>query len=684
MYFCFTKNLNIKNYFVIFTNVIRYTFYIINFNFNMFKYYLSFYFIIFCVSVCFCSQKEQINLSNIQDYSQVPDRVFLIKNKLFFDYGAENLFLTVKISKKGKNNEIKRLKLDAEKIEKKENKIKEIPIIPNDLYSKIINETSINLGIKGNAVIQYQYEDDSGSINNVSSELNLNKKDNLKKKIKLNDEESKEVLNILINTAKKYVQDDNKFIILAKNMSGIMYFYVDTDKSYILPLILPPYQKDEEDIKFLPKTADFLYSFIIKNHVVPIITSPFTSSYRLFSTFSSALLTFSPNISETFYKESIQNNEMMDIDDFNKFLDEDLGTKEYKARLKILIDGEEFFNDLFENFRLATHSIFIQTYIFKADDFATMTANLLKEYSKTIDVRVLIDYIGSIKTKEPSKDLAYQNYTLPKDITKFLKEDSNVKVRIHPDTWITNDHKKIFLIDRKKAYLGGMNIANEYRYTWHDLMVSLEGPIVSKLVKNFYKAWSFAGLGGDFAVAYRSLFTKSKRAENIETDDMIDVRILTTSSTDYEIYDAQIEAIRRAKQRIYIENPYFSEYSLIEELINAKKRGVDVKIIFPEINDLVISDKINLKIANYLIENDIEVYLYPKMTHAKVAVYDNWVCLGSANFNKLSMFKNREINIAFYDTNAVDEIINKLFIPDFNNSKRYNKKENIPLIYYLI
>ena len=165
---------------------------------------------------------------------------------------------------------------------------------------------------------------------------------------------------------------------------------------------------------------------------------------------------------------------------------------------------------------------------------------------------------------------------------------------------------------------------------------------------------------------------------------MIDVRILTTSSTDYEIYDAQIEAIRRAKQRIYIENPYFSEYSLIEELINAKKRGVDVKIIFPEINDLVISDKINLKIANYLIENDIEVYLYPKMTHAKVAVYDNWVCLGSANFNKLSMFKNREINIAFYDNDAVDEIINKLFIPDFNNSKRYNKKENIPLIYYLI
>lgn len=629
-----------------------------------------------------------LDLSDIQNYKELPKRVFVIKNKLFFDYGSENLFLTVKLSKKGKNNEIRRLKLDAEKIKNKENKIKEIPIISDETCLKIINETSIKIGMKEKATLHYQYKDDSGTINEISSEIKIEQKSNkqskTKEKINFDKDESKEVLETIINIAKKYTKNNNQFIILAKDMSGIVYFYVDTNKSYILPLILPPYQKDESDIGFLSQSTDFLYSFIVKNHVVPIIKSPFTSSYRLFSTFSSALLTFSPNISENYYKETIKNNEMMNIDDFNKFLDEDLGTKEYKAKVKILVDGEDFFNDLFESFKSATHSIFIQTYIFKTDDFATMFANTLKEYSKNVDIRVLVDYIGSIKTKNPSKDLAYQNYTLPKDIIKFLEEDSNVKVRVHPDTWITSDHRKIFLIDRKKAYLGGMNIANEYRYTWHDLMVSLEGPIVSKLVKNFYKAWSFAGLGGDFAVAYRSLFTKSKRPENKETSDMINVRILNTGATDYEIYDAQIEAIRRAKQRIYIENPYFSEYSLIEELVNAKKRGVDVKIIFPEINDLVISDKLNLKIANYLIENDIEVYLYPKMTHAKAAIYDNWACLGSANFNKLSMFKNREINIAFYDDKLVNELLNKLFIPDIQNSKRYRKQENIPLIYYLL
>lgn len=637
----------------------------------------------------FAASKDKIDLAKVEDYSLLPSRAFLIKNKLFLDFDIENLFLSVKLSKKNKNNTVKRLKLDVENIKKKEEKIKEIHILPNEVYLKILNEVLINFNInKDIMMLQYQYENSLGDINNIYSEVNFDKtselnKKYLKKEIKLDKEVSEKILQAFINTARKY-NYENQFLIAATNMSGIVYIFVDIENSYILPLILPPYQKEKGNLNFLSVSSDFFYSFLIKNHIIPIIKSPFTSSYRLFSTFSSALLTFSPNISESYYRTDIKNDEMMDIEEFNKFLDEDLGTKQYKAKIKFLIDGEDFFNDFLNSAKTALHSIFIQTYIFKNDDFSKMVADYLKEYSKKVDVRVLVDYIGTVELKKPTKDIMYQNYTLPENINDYLEENSNVKVRIHPDTWITSDHRKVFIVDRKKAYLGGMNIANEYRYIWHDLMVSLEGPIVSKLVKDFYKAWSFAGLGGDFAVAYRSIFTKSKRAENTETEDMIDVRILKTSSTDYQIHSAQLEAMRRAKNRIYIENPYFSESSLINELVNAKKRGVDVKIIFPEVNDFVVSDKINLKIANYLIENGIEVYLYPKMTHAKAAVYDNWACLGSANFNRLSMFKNKEINIAFYDYDAVEELIEKLFVPDFENSRRYTEETDIPLIYYIM
>ncbi|MBR3627783.1 MAG: phosphatidylserine/phosphatidylglycerophosphate/cardiolipin synthase family protein, partial [Elusimicrobia bacterium] len=641
-----------------------------------FKYYLSLVFIISFVSVSFCSQEEQINLSAIAEYLVMPSKVFIIKNKLFLDFGAKNLYLTLRIPKQYKKNEIKRLKLDAEKIAKKEDLIEDVNLLSTQKYQQIMNELVLESGIKNNkSLLKYQYETDLGTIKDIETEISFNNTDNndtnnanntnntnntLKKELKAekkaDKEKSKTSRENFINIIKTSYPDKTKFLALAKNVNDIVYFYIDTEKKFVIPLILPPYQKDEKESgNILVSSGNFLYSFIIKNHVVPIIKSPFTSVYRLFSTTSSSLMAFAPNLTEDYYSDIEDNEEMMDIDDFNKFLDEDLGTKQYKANLKILVDGESFFDDFIETVKSAAHSVFIQTYIFKTDTFSMEIINLLKQTSKTADVRVLIDYFGSLSTPKENQDPIIKDYKKPKDIVDCLKEDSDIKVRMHPDTWLVSDHRKIFLIDRKKAYVGGMNIANEYRYTWHDLMVSLEGPVVSPIVKLFYKSWSFAGLGGDFAVAYRSLFTKSKRKENKAADDMIDVRLLFTDSTDYQIYESQLEAIRRAKRRIYIENPYFTEKTLVEELVAAKERGVDVKVIFPAVNDMVLYDKINLKIANYFIEKGVEVYLYPKMTHVKAAVYDNWACLGSANFNKLSMFKNREINIAFYDENLVNE-----------------------------
>ncbi len=657
----------------------------------MLKYFLSLYFLLIFVLNAFPSQETKIDLAKVANYLLRPSRVFFIKNKLYFDYGVKNLYLSLRVPKTHKKGELKRLKLDAQNITKKENKIENIEILSQEIYQKITTQLATENKIKKNTnLFNYNYKDTLGVTREIETEVsfNLNKKNtNLKKELK-NEKKSdkkisKKIRDNFINISKQYSKN-TKFVILTDNIADIVYIYVDTEKNLLIPLILPPYQKTKKDTNFFYLSGNFLYTFIVRNHIVPIIKSPFTSIYRLFSTSSSTLMEFIPNnMNEDFYLKTNDGDAMMDLRDFNRFLDEDLGTEEFKANIKLLIDGEEFFNDFLNSAKFATKSIFIETYIFKTDTFCMEIINFLKKVSEKIDVRVVIDCFGSLSNKA-TQDPIIKDYQKSSDIISTLKENSKIKVRIHPDTWLISDHRKIFLIDNKKAYLGGMNIASEYRYTWHDIMVSLEGPIVNPLMKIFKKVWDFSGAGGDFAVAYRSLFTKSKELNNTETDDMINVRILTTGSTDYQIYDAQIEAIRRAKKRIYIENPYFTEKVLAEELVLAKKRGVDVKIILPAVNDMVLYDKINLKIANYFIENGIEVYLYPTMNHVKAAIYDNWACLGSANFNKLSMFKNREINIAFYDEKTVNELLERLFMKDFEVSEKYEEKVEIPFVYYLM
>ena len=65
------------------------------------------------------------------------------------------------------------------------------------------------------------------------------------------------------------------------------------------------------------------------------------------------------------------------------------------------------------------------------------------------------------------------------------------------------------------------------------------------------------------------------------------------------------------------------------------------------------------------------------MTHVKAAVYDGWACLGSANFDKLSLQVNQEINLGTSHPEAVQQLLERVFIPDFNAATELH--ESIPL-----
>jgi phosphatidylserine/phosphatidylglycerophosphate/cardiolipin synthase-like enzyme len=57
------------------------------------------------------------------------------------------------------------------------------------------------------------------------------------------------------------------------------------------------------------------------------------------------------------------------------------------------------------------------------------------------------------------------------------------------------------------------------------------------------------------------------------------------------------------------------------------------------------------------------------MTHVKAALYDGWACLGSANFDKLSLRVNREANVATADPAFVERLRRELFEVDFARSR---------------
>jgi cardiolipin synthase len=235
------------------------------------------------------------------------------------------------------------------------------------------------------------------------------------------------------------------------------------------------------------------------------------------------------------------------------------------------------------------------------------------------------------------------------------------------------DHTKTTIIDGRTAFVGGMNIGREYRYDWHDLMMEVSGPIVDQLQYDSDKAWARASVFGDAANFLRILGGKKKRADR----DGYPVRALYTRNFDSQIYRAQLEAIRRSKRYIVIENSYFSDDLMTYELARARRRGVDVRVVLPTRGNHGLMQASNQVAINTLLDHGIRVYVYPGMSHVKAAVYDGWACVGSANYDKLSLEVNKELNLATSDADTVKRLMDQVFLPDIAMSEEITQRVEV-------
>jgi cardiolipin synthase len=362
----------------------------------------------------------------------------------------------------------------------------------------------------------------------------------------------------------------------------------------------------------------------------------------------------------------------IDLAEWEQELDGIAGTAT-RGTVRFLVDGEEFFSRLIETIENAADSVDIRTYIFDNDDVAVDIADLLRARSDEVDVRVLLDGIGALLGTQVDPEGMPADFRPPIFMPSYLRKGSDVKVRTGGNPWLTGDHRKSTVVDGKIAFLGGMNIGREYRYSWHDLMVEVQGPAVDILQRDLDIAWARASWFGDLALFARSLTAPRKRAD----DGGGPLRVLVTNDLDSQIYRAQLAAIRRARSYIYIENSYFSDDLTLYELAKARRRGVDVRVILPADGNHAPLNYSNDVAINVMLRNGIRVYRYPGMTHVKAAIIDGWACVGSANFDKLSLQINEELNIATSDAAMVADLMQRVFVADFAVSEELT--EPLPL-----
>lgn len=343
--------------------------------------------------------------------------------------------------------------------------------------------------------------------------------------------------------------------------------------------------------------------------------------------------------------------------------------------VEVLNDGGEMFESLFADLKTARKYINLQFYIIANDRLGRELGGILIERAKAgVKIRVIYDYVGSFGSHSIKLFNRLRAHGI--EVHSFFRIQFPEKLgRLN---W--RNHRKAVIIDGRIGYIGGINVAQRYVDggafgCWRDMAVRLTGPGVVALQHNFAIDWKFMGhelLTDEVADGH----PVPPRPNAI--DDVM-VQIIASGPTNRwgNTHMLFIKAISGAKRRIYIQTPYFlPSEGLLTALQCAALSGVDVRVMLPGKSDSAVLTHASSSYIEESLLAGIKVYLYgPGMLHGKVLlVDDDFVTLGSTNFDYRSFEHNFEENIVMYST-EVNARIAELYKHDQDECRQVKLSE---------
>ena len=320
--------------------------------------------------------------------------------------------------------------------------------------------------------------------------------------------------------------------------------------------------------------------------------------------------------------------------------------------ITLLQNGDAYFPALEAALDQAVYEIYLETYIFENDHTGRRIAEALRRAAlRGVTTHLLIDGFGSS--------------ILPKTMLDYLQEAGVMVLKFRPkiSPWtlrrgrLRRLHRKIAVIDRSLAFVGGINIIDDLDMPgqdWprYDYAVSVEGPLVREISAAARRLWWRVVWLRRLHIGWRR--DKQRLAPQPEAAGDMRAAFLIRDNFRHrrDIENAYLQAIEQAKSEIIVANAYFLPgLNFRHALMAAAGRGVRVV--------LLLQGKIEHRLAHYasralfgsFLDAGIEIYEYHQsILHAKVAVIDDhWATVGSSNLDPFSLLLALEANIVVDD-----------------------------------
>lgn len=334
-------------------------------------------------------------------------------------------------------------------------------------------------------------------------------------------------------------------------------------------------------------------------------------------------------------------------------------------RFELLLDGPVFFPRMLAAVEGARQQVEIELYLIEDGRCSEHLVDALcRAAERGIVVRALFDAYGAAGLGAALRERMqaagvqmrwYNPVRLRRGIRNFHR-----------------DHRKLLLVDQCLAYVGGTGATDEFwlpdeaRSPWHEVMVEIEGPLVGDWQQLFEQLWR-----ARFSWRPRHQPLPLSLPECPPAGVGLGRVAYADAAQHRDILLSLLRALKGAKQRVWLATPYFlPTWKIRRALRRAAARGVDVRLLLAGRN----TDHPPVRFAGQryypkLLRAGVRIFEYqPSFLHLKMVLVDDWVSVGSCNFDHWNLRFNLDANVEALDPEFTQAVAAS-FTEDFGSSR---------------
>jgi len=358
---------------------------------------------------------------------------------------------------------------------------------------------------------------------------------------------------------------------------------------------------------------------------------------------------------------------------------------------QILGTGTHFFDDLRSEIDRSQKYVIIKIFQWRNDEAGRLIAKaLIRAAERGVQILIIKDRIGgffeysegngqSFFHDRPFKDSffrvhgLYSLYPQAKILAKcvggtsarvqcnYLKYELLSHSNVHVlDQYKLYDHSKVFIVDGKTAYVGGIGLCNEFYIEndsrWVDHVIKITGETDT----------------------HHLLLALSSIPYNFDRIDGGAIKFVThnslKSTAHRSIHQFTLDFVAKTKKELWIEMAFLGHIDYVYKLSELLEKGVKINIITsskPSLN----RHRNNLffrRIQNMTDHNpNFRVYHHPRMVHSKIFIRDNQTLFMGSHNMSMDELVMEETNFLIDDPIVIKKAKHRL-LKHANESKKVN------------